>query len=113
MSVLNTKRLPNFDDLTTPLTIVHLTSDNRLMLIKADRVYAHFLKSSQSEKWAHFKASSPSLSHARPDLHYIELGLLEPLQNNMLAKKSFTNICLSDRRALKVLNESKLMSKLV
>ena len=87
MSVLNTKRLPNFDDLTTPLTIVHLTSDNRLMLIKADRVYAHFLKSSQSEKWAHFKAPSPSLSHARPDLHYIELGLLEPFQNTMLAKK--------------------------
>ena len=87
MSVLNTKRLPNFNDLTTPLTIVNLTSDNRLMLIKADRVYAHFLKSSQSEKWAHFKAPSPSLSHARPDLHYIELGLLEPLQNTMLAKK--------------------------
>ena len=81
------QKLSNFDDLTTPLTIVHLTSDNRLMLIKADRVYAHFLKSSQSEKWAHFKAPSPSLSHARPDLHYIELGLLEPLQTTMLAEK--------------------------
>ena len=78
----------NFDDLTTPLSIVHLTSDNRLMLIKADRVYAHFLKSSQSEKWAHFKAPSPSLSHARPDLHYIELGLLEPLQNTTITKKN-------------------------